>query len=118
MSWIQAKINLVIGVHTSTISRAVRWNQGLRGYRPQQTHRLTLARRKSKAPRRIAAEAWHLVDRLLGEQWSPEQICGWLHQTQSVRLSHEWIDQHVLQDKSAHGTLDKQLRCQRQRWKR
>ena len=56
----------VIGVHTSTISREVRPNQGLRAYRPQQAHRLTLARRQSKTRRRIAAETWHLVDRLLG----------------------------------------------------
>jgi len=59
-----------------------------------------------------------VVDQLLKEQWSPEQISGWLRQSQAVRISHEWIYQHVLQDKSSHGTLYQHLRCQRQRRKR
>ena len=113
-----SEIAPVIGVHPSTISREVQRNQGLRGYRPQQAHRSTIARRQSKACRRIAGETWQVVDQLLKEQWSPEQISGWLHHTQSVQISHEWIYQHVLQDKASHGTLYKHLRCQRQRRKR
>lgn len=108
----------VVGVHTSTISREVRRNCGLRGYRPRQAHRLTLARRQTKARQRIATETWHLVERLLGEQWSPEQISGWLRCTQAGPISHEWIYQYVLRDKHAQGTLYRHLRCQKQRRKR
>lgn len=50
------EIARVIGVHTSTISREVRRNQGYRGYRPLQAHRFTLARRHTKARRRIPTE--------------------------------------------------------------
>ena len=34
----QTKIAAVVGVHESTISREVRRNRGLRGYRPLQAH--------------------------------------------------------------------------------
>lgn len=108
----------VVGAHKSTTSREVRWNCGLRGHRPRQTHRLTLARRQTKACRRIATETWHLVERLLGEQWSPEEISGWLRCTQAGPISHEWIYQSVLRDKHAQGTLYRHLGCQKQRRKR
>ncbi len=52
---------------------------------------------------RIAPETWHLVDQLLRDQWSPEQISGWLSHTQSVQVSHEWIYQYVLRDKLTQG---------------
>lgn len=112
------EIARVLGVHRSTIGREVRRNHGLRGYRPQQAHRLAITRRQHKARRRIPQETWPLVEQLLGEQWSPEQISGWLRRFRAVRISHEWIYQYVLQDKAAHGRLYKQLRCQRQRRKR
>jgi len=108
----------VVGVHKSTISREVRRNQGRRGYRPQQAHRFTLIRRRTKTRRRIAGETWYCVNRLLQEEWSPEQISGWLHTFQGVLVSPEWIYQHVYRDKHAQGTLYQHLRCQRQRRKR
>ena len=39
----------VVGVHKSTLSREVRWNQGRHSYRPQPTHRFMLFRRCTKA---------------------------------------------------------------------
>lgn len=59
------EIGDVIGVHKSTIAREVRRNQGRRGYRPQQAHRFTLSRRRTKTRRRIAADTWHCVNGLL-----------------------------------------------------
>jgi len=70
------EIATVIGVHKSTISREVRRNQGRRGYRPHQAHRFTLTRRHTKVRRRIPADMWYRVNRLLQEEWSPEQISG------------------------------------------
>ena len=108
----------VVGVHKSTISREVRRNQGRRGYRPQQAHRFTLTRRCTKVRRRIPADTWHRVNRLLKEEWSPEQISGWLRTSHGHSVSHEWIYQHVYRDKRCQGTLFQHLRCQRQRRKR
>jgi len=113
------EIATVVGVHKSTISREVRRNQGLRGYRPQQAHRFTLNRRRTKACRRIPADTWHRVNRLLKEEWSPEQISGWLRTCPGEpSVSHEWIYQHVYRDKRCQGTLFRHLRCQRHRRKR
>lgn len=108
----------IVGIHPSTICREVRRNQGCRGYRPQQPHRFTLTRRRTKTHRRIPGAIWHRVDRLLQEQWSPEQISGFLRTGQEHAVGHEWIYQYVYHDKRTHGALYRHLRSQRQRRKR
>jgi len=109
----QTKIAAVVGVHKSTISREVRRNQGLRGYRPLQAHQLAVHRRQTKAQCRLTPKHWSLIERLLQEDWSPEQISLWLADQQAITISHEWIYQHVLQDKAQDGTLYRHLRCQK-----
>lgn len=112
-----SEIAEVSGVHKSSVSRELRRNRGGRGYRPQQAHKLALERRAKAVPR-ITAETWKVVEKLLRQEWSPEQISGRLKKEQQVCISHEWIYQHVLTDKCAGGDLYKHLRCQRQRRKR
>ena len=114
----QTKIAAVVEVHKSTISREVRRNQGLRGYRPLQAHQLAVHRRQTKAQCRLTPKHWSLIERLLQEDWSPEQISLWLADQQAITISHEWIYQHVLQDKAQDGTLYRHLRCQKARKKR
>ena len=41
----QPQIARIVGVHKSTISREMRRNRGLRGYRPKQAHHLAQRRR-------------------------------------------------------------------------
>jgi IS30 family transposase len=113
----QTEIAQVLEVHKSTISRELRRNEGRRGYRPQQAQRQALKRRRKAEPR-ITAELWALVDRLLRQDWSPEQISGRLKRERGICISHEWIYQHVLEDKRAGGSLYRHLRCQKQRRKR
>ena len=107
----------VISVHKSTVSRELKRNQGKRGYRPQQAHGLAMKRRPKAIPK-ITAETWAVVERLLRQDWSPEQISGRLNKEQKVCISHEWIYQYVLQDKRAGGSLYQHLRCQKKRRKR
>lgn len=114
---LQEEIAEVIGVHKSTISRELKRNCGRRGYRPQQAHGLAIERRQKAMPR-ITAEMWALVEKLLRQDWSPEQISGRLKKEQQVCISHEWIYQYVLQDKQASGDLYRHLRCQKKRRKR
>lgn len=114
----QTEIAVIVGVNKGTISREFRRNSGLRGYRPQQAHTLALGRRKSKSTLRIIDKTWRLVEQLLREEWSPEQISGWLFTEEKEMLSHEWIYQYVLKDKDQGGNLYRHLRCQRQRKKR
>ncbi|MEO7838309.1 MAG: IS30 family transposase [Anaerolineales bacterium] len=111
------EIAAVIGVHKSSVSRELKRNQGQRGYRPQQAQELALERRQKTVPR-ITAEVWIVVERLLRQDWSPEQISGRLKKEQAIRISHEWIYQHVLKDKQAGGDLYRHLRCQKKRRKR
>ena len=114
----QTKIAAVVGVHKSTISCEVRRNRGLRGYRPLQAHQLAVHRRQTKAPCRLTPEHWSLIERLLQEDWSPEQISLWLADQRAITISHAWIYQHVLHDKAQDGTLYRHLRCQKARKKR
>ena len=115
----QTQIAAEIGRHKSTVSREVRRNRGGRGYRPKQAQELTTARKLAASTMRIATETWSLVEsRLRDEQWSPEQISGWLRQQQQPVVSHERIYQHIYADKRAGGTLYTHLRCQKQRRKR
>jgi len=114
----QGEIANTVGVHKSTISREVRRNRGQRGYRPKQAHCKALARRSQKVKRRIEPCTWQLVEEKLREDWSPEQVSGWLRKRQGVAISHEWIYQYILADKEAGGDLHMHLRCQKPRRKR
>jgi IS30 family transposase len=112
-----SEIAEVIGVHKCTVSRELRRNRGGRGYRPQQAHELAQERRVKARPR-IRAKTWAVVEKLLRQEWSPEQISGRLKKEQKICISHEWIYQYVLADKRAGGELYKHLRCQKKRRKR
>lgn len=114
----QAAIAQVLGVHKATISREVRRNHGQRGYRPQPAHRWALQRRQTTGNPRIDAATWREIDIQLREDWSPEQISGWLKREKPHSVSHEWIYQHILTDKAQGGDLHQHLRCRKRRRKR
>lgn len=115
---IQAVIARQLGRSKSTISRELRRNCGLRGYRVGQAHRLAVARRASKNRRRIDEVTRQWVERLLREDWSPEHISLWLRKEKGVCVSHERIYQYVLRDKRNGSGLYRHLRCQKARRKR
>lgn len=105
-----------IGVDKSTITRELRRNVSGRGYRPQFAHRQTLARRVAKVKLRISQETQAEVeDKLINDQWSPEQISGRRALDHLQKVSVEWIYQHIYKDKQAGGELYKHLRCQKKR---
>ncbi len=107
----QKTIAANLGVHASTISRELRRNLGQRGYRPHQAQQKTQQRRQQAAkavkmtPTMIAD-----VEEKLRQEWSPEQIAGWLPQSSGISLSHERIYQHVRADRQAGGSLYTHLR--------
>ena len=108
----------IIGVHKSTISRELKRNKGKRGYRPKQAHRFTLERRKAKAKKRISKETWLQIEELLRQEWSPEQVSNRMFLEQGIRVSHEWIYQHIYGNKKMGGDLHTYLRCRKKRKKR
>jgi len=114
----QTMIAKVISVDKSTISREIRRNRGLRGYRPKQAHERAMMRRYEKPRTRIPLTTWVLVDVRIKQDWSPEQISGRLFMEQGISVSHESIYLHIYQNKRHGGDLHKHLRCQKKRRKR
>jgi IS30 family transposase len=114
----QAEIAEILERDPGTVSRELRRNRGLKGYRPKQAHNQALKRRHDKARSRIDDQVWQLVEVLIRQEWSPEQIAGGVEIEQRVSISHEWIYQHVYADKQSGGDLYRHLRCQKSRRKR
>ena len=107
-----------IAVYKSTISRELKRNTGLRGYRPKQAHRLAKARRSGISRSRISAVTWTGIEKMLREDWSPEQINGHQKTNGEPSVSPEWIYQYIYTDKRFSGDLHTHLRCQKKRRKR
>ena len=114
----QSQIALVLGCHKSTISRELRRNCGEKGYRPYQADELAFDRQCEAYRSRIAWQTWQQVERLLRQEWSPEQIAGYLKLTKQPTVSHECIYLYVYADKRRGGTLHRHLRSQKKQRKR
>jgi IS30 family transposase len=80
-----------IGVNKSTICRELKRNTGLRGYRPKQAHRLACARQSQILRIRISDAMWTEIDKMIREDFSPEQIRGYLKDNDEPSVSPEWI---------------------------
>jgi len=113
--WSQLEIATEIGVHPSTISRELSRNRGARGYRPKQAHQKAEARQATHVTTRIAAATWTLIEAAVRQDWSPEQISGWLDKERPPSVSHERIYQYIYTDKRRCGDLFQHLRCRKRR---
>jgi IS30 family transposase len=114
----QTYIALLIGCHKSTISRELRRNRGQKGYRHYQADELAYSRQCQAYRSRIAWETWQQVERLLRQDWSPDQISAHLKRAKQPSVSHEWIYLYVYADKRRGGTLHRHLRSQKKQRKR
>jgi len=117
MGYLQYEIANEVGVHKSTISREVRRNQNRNGYDFEKAQQKAKGRRHRRC-HRITAQSWAVVETKLKEDWSPEQISGWLKIENQPGISHEWIYHYILKDKKKGGKLYVHLRSQKQRRKR
>jgi IS30 family transposase len=107
----QAEIAIKLKVDKSTISRELKRNSGLKGYRPKQANKIAIARWRAaeKATKLTPALAKYLAD-CLRKDWSPEQISGRMRLGDGVTLSHERIYRFIGEDKAAGGDLWTHLR--------
>lgn len=115
----QQDIADVIGVTQSTISRELRRNRGKRGYRHKQAQQKADNRRKEAARAvKMTDETVQVIELKIQEQWSPEQVSGWLSEERGIEISHERIYQHIWDDKRTGGELYTNLRRHGKKYQR
>jgi IS30 family transposase len=109
--FLQTAIATEIGVHKSTISRELKRNQGKKGYRPKQAHAMALERRtEAHKCVKLTPQVIACINACIRQDFSPEQVSGFLARTHNLWISHEAIYQHIFNDKAKGGTLYRHLR--------
>lgn len=107
----QNKMATQLNINQSTISRELSRNTGKRGYRIKQAQALADKRRLSASKAtKMTADLIELIDSKIKEEWSPEQVSGWLREEQDTLISHETIYLHIWSDKQRGGQLFQHLR--------
>jgi IS30 family transposase len=102
-----------LGRAPSTISREIKRNGGSKRYRAARADEAAWDRARRSKPCLLARNARlrDVVAAKLGEDWSPEQIAGWLRveysDDESMRVSHETIYRSLFIQ--ARGVLKKEL---------
>lgn len=100
----------------STISRELNRNTGRRGYRHKQADELANQRRfESRRREKFTSEVQEAVEYYLREDYSPEQVTGYMRRQGEATVSHERIYQHIYSDYDHGGTLFHHLRRQRKK---
>jgi transposase, IS30 family len=108
-----AAIAQALGRHRSTIGREVRRNRAASdaAYRPQLADWYARGRRsRARRNRRFGPAEWDRIQALLREDWSPEQVAGWLRRHGELAISHATIYRFIWADKRAGGLLYTHLR--------
>ena len=96
-----------MGRSPATISRELRRNLSTQGrYSPPKAHSYATARRRrSRRNTHFSVDDWILVEHLVGLDWSPEQVSGWLSLHGILSISYETIYLRVWHDKRTGGDL-------------
>jgi IS30 family transposase len=113
-----AAIARALGRHRSTIGRELARNRAHSDgyYRPPLADWYARSRRsRSRRSQRFSVADWRRIHALLREDWSPEQVAGWLRRHQILRISHETIYRHIWADLRQGGELHTHLRCARRK---
>ena len=112
----QAEIGRQLGRHRSTVWRELKRNAAAYDgwYRCARAHEKAVARRRrSRRNSQFGREELGRVEELLREEWSPEQVSGYLGRRRELSISHETIYRHVWKDLKGGGSLHLHLRCAR-----
>lgn len=108
-----AEMARALGRHRSTIGREFRRNYSRYdgAYRPSIAQERTNGRRaRSRRNSQFGAAEWDLVETLLREKFSPEQISGWLRLLEVLEISHQTIYNRVKDNRRRGGRLWEHLR--------
>jgi IS30 family transposase len=120
-NYTQKAIALAIGKDKSVISRELKRNSdGRTGeYKSDLAERKCRERHKRKRKSsKFTAPMQDRVETLLREDYSPEQVVGFLKQEDTACVSHERIYQHIWADKKRGGNLYKHLRTKGKRYRK
>ena len=107
-----AQIARALGRHRSTIIREIARTSTNHDdyYRPVLADSYARMRRaRSRRNTHFTPADW-IVDALLCEDWSPEQVVGWCARFHLLAISIETIYRHIWADKKRGGTLHGHLR--------
>lgn len=108
-----AEIARLINKDRSVVCREIKRNKNRFGryIAAQAQESADIRKERFSAPRKLFPWVRREVVRLLTEeQWSPEQICGWMKRKGMEWVSHETIYKLVREDKANGGNLYKHLR--------
>ena len=112
-------IAMMLGRHRSSIAREIKRNASQRGYRANAADTMALARQSQRRnAKQFTNQHWAVVEALIRQDVSPEQITNRVLLEQGFDISCETIYQRILRDQQAQGDLAKHLRCQKPRRKR
>lgn len=114
-------IGLTIGRDKSVVSKEIKRNADKRSgeYRYDLAQRKCESRHKNKLKfTRFTTELKTSVEELIREDYSPEQVVGFLKKNEEVYVSHERIYQHIWEDKKKKGDLHTHLRHQGRRYRK
>ncbi len=88
-----------------TVSRELRRNRGLKGYRPKQAHEKAKSRAKRSGPRRFTSEVRLDAETRLKAGWTPELISARARHDGRPTVCKETIYKHVYADAKNGGEL-------------
>lgn len=97
---------------TSTISREVkryRNQQGIYQAAQAQAQSCQTGQRKH-SPYKLSGLVKQMINSLIMQQLSPEQVCGYLKKHYQIQLHHSTVYQYIRQDAAEGGTLWQNLR--------
>lgn len=115
------EIARVLGRSPSTVSREIRRNQYPNRNCYLSLHAGSMARGRRRRARQgttYSLEQLGRVVELLEEDYSPEQVSGWLRRRGEFKISHETIYRLLLEDRKLGGDLYKLLRSKGRKQRR
>ena len=105
----QVEIARTLGCSESTVSRELKRNAAGAGYDPDRAQKLAEKRKRGKVPLKFSAERLRIAERLLQEDYSPEQVCA------EIKREFGWSISHTRVYQLAHGNAAIKLHLRRQR---
>jgi len=117
----QIEIAVAIGKDKTVVRKEIKRNSDKRnGVYKHELAQKKYAKRQKEKPKqkRFTKNIQQAIELLLRDDYSPEQVVGYLEKQDKKTVSIERIYQHIWQDKKNHGDLHTHLRRQGRRYRK